>query len=385
MARKTVVTLLLLIFGVAQLWATPKDSIPQRLSADIRPAYNIISHYALRGIYTNGDALESALSANLQYSFSLPKRNPLSEIYPTAYQGIGVGVYTFYHDNFTGTPIAIYILQGARIADFTERLSLGYEWNLGASWGWLPNEAMNSRYNVLITLSLPLSWRIGQGWELYVAPYFNHFSNADTHFSNSGANLFGLRLGATYHFNEDETRVDAGRYISPSERYGDCSFAEHLSYDIILYGGWRADRFTQDGHIYLTDKALPLGGMHFQPHYHLNDHFAIGASLDIQVDSSLNLYAITTDDGKLLSIGRPTLWEQTEIGLSLRGEIKAPIFTIGASVGLNINKQGYDMSRLYTQFSLKAFLTQRLFLYVGYRFNSHQYTHNMMYGLGIRL
>lgn len=102
MARKTVVTLLLLILGVAQLWATLKDSIPQHLSADIRPAYNIISHYALRGTYTNGDALESALSANLQYSFSLPKRNPLSEIYPTAYQGIGVGVYTFYHDNFTG-------------------------------------------------------------------------------------------------------------------------------------------------------------------------------------------------------------------------------------------------------------------------------------------
>jgi hypothetical protein len=194
-----------------------------------------------------------------------------------------------------------------------------------------------------------------------------------------------LRLGATYHFNEDETRVDARRYISPSEKYTNSTFAQHLSYDIILYGGWRADRFIQDGHIYLTDKALALGGMHFQPHYHLNDHFAIGASLDIQVDSSLNLYAITTDDSKLLSICRPTLWEQTEIGLSLRGEIKAPIFTIGASVGLNINKQGYDMSRLYTQFSLKAFLNKRLFLYVGYRFNSHQYTHNMMYGLGIRL
>ena len=385
MARKAVITLLLITLGVAQLWATPKDSIPQHLSTEIRPAYNIISHHALRGEHTNGDALESALSAHLRYSFSLGKSNPLGEIYPTAYQGIGIGVYTLYHNNFTGTPLVAYLLQGARIADLTERLSLGYEWNLGASWGWHPNEAMNSKYNVMISLSLPLSWRISKGWELYVAPHFTHFSNGDTHFSNSGLNLFGLRLGATYHFNDDVIKADARRYISPSERYTESSVAKRLTYDIILYGGWRADRFFQDGTFYLTNKALPLGGAHIQPHYQLNDHFALGASLDIQVDSSLNLYAITNEDSEQPLICRPTLWEQTEVGVSLRGEIKAPIFTVGASIGLNLNKQGYDMSRVYTQFSLKAHLTQRLFLYVGYRFNSHQYTHNLMYGMGIRL
>ena len=124
MARKAVATLLLIILGVAQLWATPKDSIPQHLSAEIRPDYNFISHHALHGAYTNGDALESALSAHLRYSFSLSKSNPLNEIYPTAYQGIGIGVYTLYHNNFTGIPIVAYLLQGARIADLTERLSL---------------------------------------------------------------------------------------------------------------------------------------------------------------------------------------------------------------------------------------------------------------------
>lgn len=385
MARKAVATLIFLILGVVQLCATPKDSIPHHLSAELRPAYNAITHHALRGDYTDGDALESVLSFHVRYAFSLPKSNPQSKRYPTTYQGLGLGVYTLYHNDFIGTPLVAYILQGARLADFTERLSLGYEWNLGASWGWQPNEAMNSKCNVFISLSLPLSWHIAKGWELYVAPHFTHLSNADTHFSNSGANLFGLRLGATYHFNEDATKADIRRYISPSEELEGSSFADHLTYDIILYGGWRADRFTQDGHFYSTDKAYPLGGAHFQPQYHLNDHFALGASLDLQIDSSLNLYAITTQGNTSATICRPTLWEQTEIGLSVRGEIKAPIFTIGASFGLNLNKRGYDMSRIYTQFSLKAFLTQRLFLYVGYRFNSHQYTHNMMYGLGIRL
>jgi hypothetical protein len=46
---------------------------------------------------------------------------------------------------------------------------------------------------------------------------------------------------------------------------------------------------------------------------------------------------------------------------------------------------GYDYSRFYTTFSLKAHITRQLFLYVGYRFNSTQYTHNLMYGIGIRI
>ena len=42
------------------------------------------------------------------------------------------------------------------------------------------------------------------------------------------------------------------------------------------------------------------------------------------------------------------------------------------------------MSPFYTSFSLKAFLHKNLFLHIGYRFNSTQYTHNLMYGLGVR-
>ena len=76
--------------------------------------------------------------------------------------------------------------------------------------------------------------------------------------------------------------------------------------------------------------------------------------------------------------------QQTEIGISLHGEIRAPIFAVGAGLGINLFRHGYDMSRLYALFSLKTFVTKRLFLYIGYRLNSTQFTHNMMYGLGIR-
>lgn len=279
-----------------------------------------------------------------------------------------------------------YIMQGARIADFDNRLSLGYEWNLGFSWGWHPNNAMNSRYNVMINVALPLTWRISPHWELSLTPDYTHFSNGDTAFSNSGANMFGLRLGATYLFDTDDTFADAKRYITPSEEFAYKSFARHLSYDVMLYGAWRADRFFDGENLYVINDALPIAGINFQPHYHLNRHFVIGASLDIQADSSLNLYnGVMNENGDVISYSRPPLWQQMEVGISARAEINAPIFTIGVGFGVNLFDTGYDSSRIYATFSLKAFVTKRLFLYVGYRFNSIQYTQNLMYGIGIRL
>jgi hypothetical protein len=159
-----------------------------------------------------------------------------------------------------------------------------------------------------------------------------------------------------------------------------------MTYDIVAYGGWRADRFIENGDFHLINEALPLGGINFQPTYHLNDYFGLGASLDLQADSSLNLYdGVTDDEGYTIAYSRPPLWQQLETGISLRGEVSAPIFTVGVGIGFNMLRTGYDYSPIYTTFSLKAHLSERLFLYIGYRFNSTQYTHNLMYGIGIRL
>lgn len=165
-----------------------------------------------------------------------------------------------------------------------------------------------------------------------------------------------------------------------------CAIEYLLSYDVMLYGAWRADRFFDGENLYVINDALPIAGINFQPHYHFNRHFAIGASLDIQADSSLNLYnGVMNENGDVISYSRPPLWQQMEVGISARAEINAPIFTIGVGFGVNLLDTGYDSSRIYATFSLKAFVTNRLFLYVGYRFNSIQYTQNLMYGIGIRL
>lgn len=387
MARKIAISLITIL--ILTLWgggdikaATPIrcDSISHRFSMEVRPAYNVVSHYAMRG----DDPINSAASLHLRYAFSFNDDSEIGKRFPTVYQGVGIATYTLFHPEVTGRPIALYILQGAHIAD-REDITLGYEWNFGLSWHWRPNEAMNSKWNIMVNVALPVSWHISPKWELSLTPDFTHFSSGDTHFSNSGANLFGMRLGVTRHFNNHNEHIRAKSYIEPSEELQDKSLKGHISHDIIVYGGWRADRFLDHDEFVVIDKPLLIDGIQYHQLYHFNRHFALGGSLDIQTDRSLNLYnPIFDETGKLVSYEHPSLLEQTECGLSLRFEITSPLFSVGAGLGVNVLGKGYDFSRLYTQYSLKHFINSRLFIFVGYRFNSTQYTHNMMYGLGLR-
>ncbi len=389
MARGQIIAFVALLiaslFGASSAIAdSPKwrDLLHHRVSMEVRPAYNVVSHYALR----EGRPLNSNLSLHARYSLSFDDKTSLGKLFPSSYQGVGVAAYSYFDHQRTGTPLAIYLFQGANIANLTPRIAIGYEWNLGFSWGWHPNEAMNSRCNVLINVAIPFTWHVAPHWMLSLTPDFTHFSNGDTSFPNSCSNLFGVRLGATYLFSEEHTTTSARRFIAPSDVWSKRSLAKRMTYDIVLYGGWRADRFVENDIFFVVNKALPLGGINFQPTYHLNDYFAIGASLDIQADSSLNLYdGINDDKGNTVDFSRPPLWQQLETGISLRGEVSAPIFTVGVGIGFNMLRTGYDYSPIYTTFSLKAHITERLFLYIGYRFNSTQYTHNLMYGVGIRL
>ena len=58
----------------------------------------------------------------------------------------------------------------------------------------------------------------------------------------------------------------------------------------------------------------------------------------------------------------------------------------GLDHGMRHVKKGNtdSLKGLYTTFSLKDFVSRRLFLNVTYRLSSRNYTHNMMYGIGWR-
>lgn len=381
--RTTIVTGAIIMASAPM--ARGQEGPKHKLSVELRPAYNLISHGYFNGRNPDNKTIDKCASIHLRYAFEHSPSSRIGGLYPAVYQGIGLATYTFFSDCSVGTPLALYIFQGARLHDFRGRgPSVGYEWNLGYSWGWKPNSAMNSRWNVLINIGIPIGWQMEGGWELSLTPDFTHFSNGDTSFPNAGTNTFGLRIGALKEFGPNlRQRVDIKRLVEPSaELVGNT--AHRLVWDLIGYGGWRADRFASNDRLCVVDSPLVNGGLMLSPLYKLNRYVSLGGSLDLLVDTSANLYDAVWQDDMLVGYMRPPLWQQTSLGVSLRGELRMGHMAVGIGSGVNLITHGYDMRRYYTSFTLKGFVSEQAFLFVGYRLSSLQYTHNIMYGVGVR-
>ena len=363
------------------------QGVTHRVTADIRPVYNMPTHGFYRGWNDYGKAIPMAASAHLKYSFGLSPESKLGSLFPTAYQGVGVAVHTFFNHEITGTPAILYIFQGTRIADLSRNISLDCEWTLGASYGWKVNEVVGSKCNIYINVGLPFTWHISQMWDFSVGPEYTHFSNGDTTFPNGGANTTGVRVGLTAKFNEPASVKAPGPLFLGKEEYlQDKAFKERITYDILAFGAWRADRDIDGLDLHIINKAFPLGGVHINPLYRLNRYFCVGASTDLTFDRSADINLIINEDtGEAGKIKYPPLSKQTAMGLSVRGEVTMPFFSINLGAGYNFLTGSNDLRGFYSLYSLKGFISERVFLNIGYRLSSVLFTHNLMFGIGVRI
>lgn len=347
----------------------------QWITLNLRPSYIMPTHGFYNGWNDLGQPLRIGFNTDIQYGFSFSGRS--------AYQGCGLGMHSFGSNHLLGTPVSLYIFQGAPLFRLTDRLNLGYEWNFGISAGWKDNGVVTvSPLNAYINISALLSWRPDDHWYLNFGPEYTHFSNGDTKFPNGGANMLNLRIGARYLFNPKET-VHATEKVfefNDSEEI----FRKRISYDLTVFGSWRADRFMVGGNLHVINRAFPVAGLNFNPLYHFNDYLGAGASLDLIYDGSANLFLKTNENG-IETYSVPDFTKQIAAGLSARAELKMPIFAVNIGIGYNLLHSGQDLKGLYGIFALKAFVTEMLYLNVGYRLSSVLYSHNLMFGLGIRL
>jgi hypothetical protein len=153
-----------------------------------------------------------------------------------------------------------------------------------------------------------------------------------------------------------------------------------------FYGGWRADRIIHGYSLVILNRHFALGGMTFNPLYKLNRYFSLGPSIDAMFDRSADIVPVCSeDDSELLGYTLPEAWRQTSLGISARGEVKMPIYSINIGVGYNFAGFSSDLKGLYTTYNLKTFISDRIFLNIGYRLSSNQYTHNLMLGFGMKI
>lgn len=333
------------------------------------------THGFYNGWNSSGNPIRKGATADLQLGFIAKDR--------AAYQGLGLAAHTFFADDLIGTPATLYLFQGAPLLSLTESLALGYEWNLGLSYGWKDNGvAIVSPYNIYINVAALFTWRMDSYWDMTFGPEYTHFSNGDTKFPNGGANTINFRVGVKRRFQTTQTILTEPIFaVDPEQR----RFAERLSYDLTILGGWRADRTIDQGRLHIFNKAFPTAALNFNPLYSFNDYFSAGPSLDLMYDRSADL--IVSQEGSVWEY--PLFLQQTSVGLSARAELKMPIFAVNIGIGYSLPLTDHtrfsDLKALYGIFSLKAFMTERLFLNVTYRLSSVLYSHNLLFGVGCRL
>lgn len=363
--------------------------ITHQIGFDIRPNYVTPTSAFLKGKNGSQEPIRKYLSAHLKYAFRFNKNSRSGKLYPHAYQGIGISYGSFFSTSEVGNPLALYVFQGSRIKQLSPRLSLDYEWNFGASFGWKKydkqtnpyNNIVGSKINAYINLGFFLNWRVSPQWNLTAGLDLTHFSNGNTHYPNAGVNPVGGRIGIVHTFggeNADSAATGAGKAKT-------IDILPHVSYDLVVYGATRKKGFIKGNDAYLVPGDFGIVGLNFSPMYNFNKFFKVGASLDLQYDESANikehLAESSSHDPKFY---RPPFREQFAAGLSIRGELAMPIFSINIGLGHNILYKGNDAKSFYQILALKTSLTRNIFLHVGYQLSNFKNPNNLMLGLGYR-
>lgn len=364
-----------------------------RIGAEFRPEYVFPTNPFLRGDNRMGRQMASSLSIHLRYSFRFRSESRPARIYGDVYQGIGAAHYRLGNSQELGDPTLVYVFQGARIARLAPRLSLDYEWNFGLSWGWHPydrdrnprNIMTGSKLNAYLNVDLLLHWAPARRLDVTAGLTLTHFSNGNTQLPNAGLNAIGLKVGVDCNLGQAALRP------APADRTAAeaIPFRRHVSYDLTFFGSWRRKGVAFNGEMLASPDAYAVAGFNFAPMYDFSHKFRAGLSLDGVYDGSANVYTedyIISDGGYNpgYTFYKPAFVRQISLGLSARAEFVMPYFSLNIGLGVNVLHKGGDLKSFYQVLALKANLSRRAYLHVGYCLKDFHMPNYLMLGMGVR-
>ena len=372
--------------NVVQTDSLPKGRPVHSIGLETHPGYVFPTRSFFKGDNAAGKAIRTTVSAHLKYVFRFAPDTRLGRLYPHTYQGVGLAYNSFFNKAEVGTPVTLYVFQGAPIIRLTNRLSIDYEWNFGATFGWEKYDPVDNPYNVVVgsrinaylNLGFFLNWQPTADWCLMAGIDLAHYSNGNTNYPNSGVNTIGARIGVARSWGETKPMKPVREKPSVLNN--------RFCYDLVLYGSTRKRGLIYPDHGELIPGRFAVAGLNFNPMYVVNKYFRAGLSLDAQYDESANLmeYLAEGTEGDEMRFYRPPFREQFAVGLSLRAELNMPIFSVNVGIGRNVICKGTDTEVFYQVLALKAFVTRRLFLHVGYQLSDFKNPNNLMLGLGWR-
>ncbi len=323
-----------------------------RIEADGVPAGIIKSNSYLKGSNSAGEVINNATTLRLKYALQ-QSGNPNAI---GSYSGIGVGVVLT--SELLGKPFLAYIVQGAPLINFSRRLSLNYELQLGAAFGWKAYEAkvnaanhvVGSEVTAYIGADVFFRYALARHWDLNVGYGYTHYSNANLKMPNEGLHMMGCRASVAYYFNRKEEISQASLLSAPTLPRG-----KRWATDIVAFGGWRKRSLE-------NSKTYGVAGLTVSPTYRLNTAFAVGPAMDVVYDNSIN----------------PVM----SVGLQARAELTMPFFRASGGVGHHV---AGGMNCFYETLAMKIDFARHFFLNIGYCLYNYNYTNNLMLGIGVRL
>ena len=376
LARHPLVHSISVSAGLDYVASSSEDEIREKIPADKKISVN------------------SALPINLKYGFSFT--NPRVRNYlPGGYQGVSIGILNLgaldsgglnKSTRNIGYPVLVYIFQGGPFHHFNRNLSLNYEWNFGASFGWRPysdankyfNLSVGSRVNAYLNLNLSLQWQVNEHTALFGGIAVSHFSNGNTSFPNPGVNSFGARLGVVYTINAPKSGFEPCVTDTLRKR--------KFEYDISLWAAPRKRVYKELDPPVLRPGHFMCAGVSFSPMVRLGRWWRVGGAADIQWDQSSdmkNTYisGTTTED---IRFRQPDFFRQVSVGVSAHGELQMPIFAVNVGCGVNLYAPKENRGT-YQNITLKTYIGSKFFINIGYQLRNFQQQSSLMLGAGISI
>lgn len=367
------------------------SSILDELTKDLEPEYK--------------QRVNTSLPVALKYSFSFTDSR-IPHFLPGGYQGIGLQVLNLgalqtrgmeKSSIKMGYPVALYVFQGGPFNHFGKKLSLDYEWNFGATFGWKPYSASNrdfnlivgSRVNAYLNLSIGLTYMINPEISIFTGVAASHFSNGNTSWPNPGINAFGLRFGINYTFNPSgEGTIFRDLNHNPSNQTDSETVKDKrkIEYNLTLWGASRKRVYKGGEEPILLKGHFACAGISFSPMWKFNQWWRVGVALDLQWDQSSDkkrtyISGTTPDD---IKFSKPDFFRQSTVGLSAHGELRMPIFGVNIGCGYNILAP-WENRGSYQNISLKTYIGETFFINVGYQLRNFHQQSSLMLGAGVTL
>ncbi len=347
----------------------------------ILPTEDFISHSGKMPLYT---------SSAVKFGVS-PTGTQWQDIaYGMPYYGVGLYYADFHRSYDIGRPFSVFFLQGGLIGHFKRYWSLNYEWNLGVSFNWKPydvntnpeNIVIGSKVNVHVAGMLYFRWRLNPYFDLHMGAAITHFSNGASRLPNSGINTVSPFVELKYNINPAPQNFPVDNNLRPP------LVKPHLDYDVSFTMSSRQARIEEDVDFafrYL-DRNFQVFGFSFSPLFVRNYKYKWGPSLEVVYDESAGIELSQEVNPLTNQLYERVIFasfpKKLSVGLSVKGEISMPRFSLFAQFGIDLLHANKSDKRMYQIAGIKLYLIDQVFATFGIRADKFSRAQYLYWNIG---